>query len=204
MTFARGPVFLMAVRVLGSAAPVSADPALGLSIDGATWTSDLTVPLFDPDTRWVPGDTRDATFQVRNQSGDTAVLSVDILGTAIHTLLDTGDLTVSARGGGGVWRDVSTPGTHRLVSDVKERSGASSPVDVIVAFSPAATNQSMLLALDLRFHIRLTQSVAAAPASGDLPGTGGQPTWVLLLGVAMAAIGLTMTSRDQEKDVTHV
>jgi hypothetical protein len=205
MTLAGWHVLLMTVLVIGTAGPASADPELGLSVDGASWTSDLTVALFDPDIRWVPGDTRSATFQVRNHSGDPAVLTVDVFSTEAHTLLDNGDLTISASGGGGAWRDVSTPGTHRLVSLVGIRPGASSPGDIVVAVSPAATNQSMRRDLDLRFRVRLTQgSVAVGPRAEDLPGTGGPPAWVLLLGVTMTTAGIALTSRNTQKEVAHV
>lgn len=204
MTIVRWPVLLMTLLLMGPAMPVSADPELGLSVDGVAWTSDLTAPLFDPDIRWVPGDTRTATFHVRNGSGDPAVLSVDVLGAQTHTLLETGDLTISAKGGGGPWRDVSTPGTHRLVSDVTIQSGAGTLVEVAAAFSTAADNQSMRRELDLRFRIRLTQGAAVSgPGAEDLPGTGGPPAWVLLLGLTLTAAGILRLSRTTPKEDAH-
>ena len=204
MTFTRRSVFLMALLVLGSTAPADADPELELTVDGVTCGSDLTVPLFDPDIRWVPGDTRSATFQVRNSSGDPARLSVDILGTAVDTLLDTGRLSVSARGGGSPWQAISTPGTHRLVSAVKVGPGASSPIDVVVAFSPAASRQSMRQDLDLRFRLRLTQMASAGDTGVvDLPDTGGLPAQFLLLGAALAVAGIHQITRTSRKGLTH-
>lgn len=206
MTFTRRSAFLIAALLVGSAAPAVADaePDVELSVDGVTWGPDLTVPLFDPDIRWVPGDTRSATFRVRNSSGDPARLSVDVLGTAVHSLLDTGSLTVAARGGGGAWKVISTPGTHRLVSAVPVAPGGSSRVEIVVAFSAAAANQSMRQDLDLRFRLRLTQ---AAPEGHtgvhDLPDTGGPPPQFLLLGAALAVAGIHQITRTSRKGATH-
>ena len=43
--------------------------ALQLSLDGVTWTESIRQPLFDPDTRCVPGDTRTARFFVPATAG---------------------------------------------------------------------------------------------------------------------------------------
>ncbi|VXB39964.1 hypothetical protein [Aeromicrobium sp. 9AM] len=197
-------VVALTVLVIGAASPAAADTEIGLSVDGATWAPTLTAPLFDPDLRWVPGDTRSATFYVRNQSDDVATLSVDVLGTALHTLLDTGDLRISARGDGIDWRATSRPGTHRLVSDVAVPAGASTPIDVTVALAPGSSNESMRRQLDLRFRLSLTQRSAVGPDGGGLPDTGAPGAWDLVLGIALVAGGIIATSRRPEREDAHV
>ncbi len=197
-------VVALMVLVMGAASSAAADTEIGLSVDGATWAPSLTVPLLDSGIRWVPGDTRSATFYVRNQSGDPATLSVDVLGTALHSLLDTGDLTVSARGEEIAWRATTRPGTHRLVSDVAVPPHASTPIDVTVAFAPASSNESMRRQLDLRFRLSLTQGSVVGPAAGGLPDTGAPGAWGLVLGIMLVAGGIIATSRRQEREDTHV
>jgi hypothetical protein len=197
-------VAALTVLVLSAASPAAADTEIGLSVDGATWAPSLTAPLFDPNLRWVPGDTRSATFYVRNQSDDSATLSVDVLGTALHSLLDTGDLTVSARGDEIDWRATSRPGTHRLVSDVAVPPGASTPIDVTVAFAPGSSNESMRRQLDLRFRLTVTQGSAVGPDAGGLPDTGAPGAWDLVLGVMLVAAGIVATSRRPEREDAHV
>src|SRR5688500_2768336 len=116
MTFRRRLLVVTTLVVL-TATPVHAADELHLSRDGVAWAPDLGAPLFDSSVRWVPGDERTESFFVRNQSGQDGRLSIDILATATHTLLDTGDLSINAQGAGGDWTSITTSGTHRLLSD---------------------------------------------------------------------------------------
>lgn len=194
-------VLLMAALVAVTAGPAGADPEIGLSRDGTSWASSLGAPLFDSGIRWVPGDSRVASFFVRNESADPAELSVDVLGSRIDSLLDTGDVTISAQGGSGGWREISTAGTHQLVSDVAARSGAAARVSVKVDFDPASTNMSMRRDLDLRFRVRLIQAaVAVDDDNGLLPGTGAPALWPAFIGLALLAGGLSLTSRRRERN----
>ena len=63
-----------AALILLTATPAVAADEIGLSSDGFSWGSTLPQPLFDPAFRWVPGDRETASFWVRNQSGDGALL----------------------------------------------------------------------------------------------------------------------------------
>ncbi|MCW2830435.1 MAG: hypothetical protein JWP31_1127 [Aeromicrobium sp.] len=191
--------------VLVSGSPAAADPDVGLSNDGSSWGSELTRPLFDPPVTWVPGRHETSGFYVRNESEHDARVSVDLLGSTVDSLMTTGDLTVSARGDGEPWRDVSTPGTRRLVSGVRLRAGGSTRVDVAVAFTPAARNDSQTTQLDLDFRVRLVQQQPTArdgAEDGLLPDTGAPPLGTLVVASALVIGGLLLTSgrRAEEED----
>ena len=193
--------------------PASAAGELGLSPDGATWGSALPGPLFDPSFRWVPGDSEVRSFYVRNQSGDDGVLDVTLLTGPVETLIDTGDLKISAKVGNGDYTAAGTAGSHRLINQVPVPSGAVRKISVKVDFDPASTNQSQRLRLDFHFNVDLSQdtSVVQPPtdnggngnggngANGNggngngLPGTGTTiEPWMLLVGAGLVASGLGM------------
>ncbi|NRQ50535.1 LPXTG cell wall anchor domain-containing protein [Aeromicrobium stalagmiti] len=203
---------LALVLILGAALPAAADPEVGLSDDGVTFGPRLTEPLYDPAVVWVPGDERVRTFYVRNESDDDARLSIDVLGSTVDSLMDTGDLSVSARGDGGPWQGVSTAGTHRLVSGVDLPSGDVSRVDVEVALDPTSVNSSQRRRLDVDFRVRLVQKPAGVedagetvdPPDGLLPDTGGPVTWVVLVAACLIGGGTILTSRRHEKEDSHV
>lgn len=205
---------LAAVLVLLlTAAPAHAAGELGLSRDGVTWTPQLTDPLFDSSVRWVPGDVRSESFFVRNQSSAGGRLSIDILGTSIHTLLDTGDVDIDAQGAGGAWVVVSSPGTYRLLSEGSVPAGSVREVAVTVHFDPASTNVSQLKSLELAFRVNLVQDVAADGSdgpdgadgdddgSGILPDTGAPSAWWAIVGVATLSLGVGATRRARPREV---
>jgi len=202
----------MAALLVLTGAPAHAADELMLSRDGVTWTPELVDPLFDASVRWVPGDVRTESFYVRNESEQAGRLSIDILGTPVHTLLDTGDLDIDAQGAGGAWASVSTPGTHRLLSDGSVPADSARRVDVTVQFDSASTNVSQLKSLELEFRVGLVQNVdedgsdsdgadgsddsdESDDASGLLPDTGAPSTWWALGGVVTLGIGILMTRR---------
>ncbi|MCW2753001.1 MAG: hypothetical protein JWQ32_412 [Marmoricola sp.] len=160
---------------LGFQGSAQAAGELGLSPDGTHWAATLPNPLFDPAFRWVPGDSEVASFFVRNQSADAAVLDVTMLTGPLQTLIETGDLTVGASVDSGPFTDVSTPGTQALIRQVPVASGASHKINVRVTFDPASTNQSQSTQLDLRFTVALTQAASVQPpTNGGGTGHGGQ------------------------------
>jgi hypothetical protein len=206
---------LVAALVLTlTAAPAHAADELGLSRDGVTWAPELADPLFDSSVRWVPGDVRAESFFVRNQTALDGRLSIDILGTSIHTLLDTGDLDIDAQGAGGAWVAVSTPGTHRLLSEGSVPAGSARKVVVTVRFDSASTNASQLKSLELAFRVRLVQDVAGDGSddpggsgdSGDgssiLPGTGAPSMWWGIAGLMTLGIGVVATRRARPREVS--
>lgn len=195
---------LSAVTIAG---PAHASDEIGLSLDGVTFSSSLSEPLFDPDFRWVPGDEQTRTFYVRNQSRDGADLAVDVLGNKVDSLLGTGDLTIRARGNLGTWHDLDDPGTHRLVDSVGLEASDVARVDVAVSFAGGSSNQSQLRRLELDFRIGLGQDIAeldGGDGGGLLPATGGPALAVLVTGLALVGAGLTVASRRREKEEHHV
>jgi hypothetical protein len=183
-------------------APSSAANELGLSPDGVTWGDALPGPLFDPAFRWVPGDSEIRTFYVRNQSSDDGVLNVTLLTGPVETLVDTGDLRVSARVGSDAYTSATAAGAHLLVNQVPVAAGEVRKVSVKVDFDPASTNQSQQLRLDLHFKVSLTQDTTAVqpPSNGGngnggggagLPNTGTVLTpWMLLLAGVLVGSGI--------------
>jgi len=196
---------LLAWLMPGAAA---AGGELGLSADGETWGRNLPSPLFDPAFRWVPGDHETASFWVRNQSDDPGVLDVTIVGSAVDSLIRTGDLTVRVVMESGAAGSTSTTGRHALVRSLPVARGQFERVDVTVDFDRASTNESEVKNLNLAFEVRLTQDNADGDGGtddsddesddrhddrdGGLPGTGGTSWWVLALGVAVTSAGFVL------------
>ena len=149
------------------ASPALAADELGLSRDGTTWSGSLDGPLFDPAFRWVPGDEEIESFFVRNQSRDGGDLEIDLLGTPVDSLMETGDLEVSTRVDGGPWVGVSETG-YQPLSRARVAAGDSQRVDVRVRFDPTSANQSMETRFAFDFRVRLSQALP-----GDRDGDGG-------------------------------
>lgn len=171
------PAFIAAALLLTTASSALADDRIALSRDGEVWSTQLSEPLFDPDVRWVPGDTRTESFFVRNESPESAELSIDLLGSAVDGLVKTGDLTVMASGGGSGWTETDESGTQRLVSNVGVGSASGTRVDVTVAFDADAVNVSQTLGFELDLRVNLQESLPgtsepATPADGDGDGAG--------------------------------
>ena len=220
---------LMAAFFLTAATPASAaDVRLGLSRDGVTFTPTLGQPLFDGAFRWVPGDVQTRTFFVRNQSSDPAELSIDVLAAQVDELIETGDLTVSARSGSDPFTDVSEGGEHRLVTWVPQSAGQVRQVDVKVAFDPTSTNQSQTRSLDLDLRVLLRQTgagptptpepptepdgdsavspsdAANGASDGILPNTGAPAFWTAFAGMAFVIAGLIVALSRREEEDSHV
>lgn len=213
------------VAALGPAAPASAANELGLSSNGTTWSATLPTPLFDPAFRWVPGDVEESSFYVRNQSSETGVLRVDMMDTAVRSLMETGDLEVAARVGAADWVAVTTAGAQTLVEDEQIPAGGVRRVDVRVSFDPLSPNTSQAQLFDLRFDVNLSQEASVLPPAGpgdgdgdgsgtdnngNLPGTGSTLSrGLLLLAVTLCAGGLGLVGfgrRDRdskERQTTH-
>jgi hypothetical protein len=178
---------------------------LGVSADGVHWMSSITDPLFDESMVWVPGDSEAAPFYVRNQGGSPGDLTVDILGSRVGDLMDSGDLHVTATGGGGAWTTVSEGGKHRLLSTPRVPAGHVVAVHVTVAFDFASGNDTQLRAADLRFWVTLTQSTSTGSGGGHdgngsgLPGTGAPDLrWYAALSSVLIGTGLAIVSRRHE------
>jgi hypothetical protein len=141
---------------LGYAAPASADPRVGLSVDGITWVEHLTTPLLDPDFVWVPGESQVATLYFRNQSGQRADGHAEVTVGPEDAVLAAA-LDVRTRYDGGSWTDGSTGPTVPLVDGQVVR------LDVEVTFDPLAGNATMLRQVPL--DVRVLLSGEDAPGS---------------------------------------
>ena len=191
---------VLAIGLVLISGPASAADEIGLSRDGITFTSSLSGSLFDSAFIWVPGDVESETFYVRNQGGDTARLTVDILGEQISDLIETGDLHVTATSGSHS-HTISTPGDHRLLSIPGVAANQIVPVTVTVAFDQASTNETQLLSSDLTFRINLKQTSAVLgegdeDGDGLLPDTGAlTPLWLAGLAAICIGSGAALISR---------
>lgn len=215
----RTVVTLLSVLTLTFALAGSASAAgeLGISRNGVDFGASLD-NLFAPDMIWVPGDVRTETFYVRNQGGTPAQLSIDILGSRAASLIDTGDLLITATAAGGTARPAADRRQRRILrlEDVVDRQVV--PVTVTVAFADTSANESQLLSTELRFRVNLTQtgevrgaeatrgrSGANRDADGLLPDTGA-PDFLLLGTLAMICLGAGTTfisRRTPTKGASH-
>ena len=205
-------VALAVTLVVAGRSSAGAADEIGLSLDGVHWSSSITAPLFDPSVHWVPGDTQTATFYVLNRGGTPADLTVDLLDPGAQDLLDSGDLHVTATGGGGTWEVVSQGGQHRLLTRPDLADGESAPIDVTVAFDADSTNATQVQSAELVFRITLSEAVNGGTDGGsgeggdgsNLPGTGSpQPHWLVMLGAGLVMAGLALVVR-RRGEPTHV
>lgn len=188
------------------AAPALAAGELGLSLDGHLWTQSISTPLFDRSFRWVPGDSQTETFFVRNQGGSRGDLTVDIISTTASSLIESGDLHVTAKGGGGAWTTVSQGGTHRLLTEADVADGQVNAIKVTVSLDSTSINNTQLLASELTFRITLRES-AASGSNAVLPDTGA-PNLLLFLALSAlfvgAGLGLVTRRSETTREVHHV
>lgn len=197
----RRPGRLLSVTLLLAAAsstPATAAGELGLSVDQVHWSSTISTPLFDDSMRWVPGDSENATFFIRNQGGSTGVLTIDILGSSVGDLIDSGDLHITAKGGGGEWTSVSASGRRRLLTAPDVADGRVVPILVDVSFDSTSDNQTQVRSSALAFLVTLTESVPG-DGTGTLPGTGApEVCFFAALSAILLGTGLSFVTRRSE------
>jgi hypothetical protein len=199
----RRPALLLgvvaAVLVAGPVGPAAAagrPSALGVSVDGRSWSSDLGQPLFDPSAVWVPGDVHTASFSVRNQTVDGGRLSLRVDASDPQSLLGAPDLTLSARVAGGDW--VALPDDrafHELAGVLG--AGRVARVDLRASFDAASPDSSQLKALAIRFRALLVRDVAVsggpAHAAPGVPGllafTGAPLRGMVGAGLVLLTLG---------------
>lgn len=215
-TLRRILVTVVAALVVLTPSPASAADDIGLSRDGVTFTEKLSAPLFDPEVRWVPGDTRIEQFFVRNDGPSDGVMMIAaVLGADDPLLADdqlaADDILIEARADGGEWVEVATGVTSSNLSDRRVERGVVAQVDVRATFDPASTNQSQAKVLELDFLVNLSdalddevRSEAVSDRGGALPGTGATWTWWHMALAAMAiGGGLGLIRRRAEEEVPH-
>ncbi|WP_155896935.1 hypothetical protein [Curtobacterium sp. UNCCL17] len=175
------------------------------------WAPDITSPLFDPGTRWVPGDRRHASFFVRNDGEADADLAVTIRAEDPNGLIagNAIDLTVSTP---------HRPGIAPPTTLGRLARGSSERVDVAAVFHGTASNATMRKLLRFSVVVDLagiptgaTNATSAAgqvsdgrpasdadpmPRTGLLAYTGSEQLWTLLVvGLTTLAIGLATLIR---------
>lgn len=191
-------LFIMLISV-GTTAPAHAAGELGLSVDGVTWVQSINTPLFDSSMKWVPGDSESVVFYLRNQGGSAGNLTVDVIGSKAGRLLDSGDLHITATGGGGDWQVVSRSGQHRLLTAPNIADQAVVPITVSATFDQSSTNDTQLSSANVRFLVSLSQAAAVDDDGAGLPDTGAPN---LLPYAALSAIllgtGLGFVTRRSE------
>lgn len=150
--------------------PAGTDDELVLSVDGSSWAPDIGTALFGEDFVWVPGDVEAGTLYARNISGEaataTATVVLDAGADGSATAL-ADELHVRTRLGSGPWTD----GVRS--ADVVLGPQEVLPIDVEVAFDPAATNASMRQSVGLDVLVTLAGDVAGGGV--DDPGAGAGP-----------------------------
>lgn len=177
---------MLAAAVLLVAHPTGAVAADGISLsrDGESWAAELPAPLFSDQVRWVPGDSRTEDVLVRNDSGDSARMHIDLVSGADDELLRGGDLEIATRIDGGEWTTANGPGAHEL-SEAGIGPGGVRTVEVRVALPWSSPNLTQEMTLD--FDLRVTLVGSEASDESILSATGGTPD-PPLIGSAVVAI----------------
>ncbi len=198
---------MTAILLSASAAQAAAESELQLSVDGVLWVNSIDGPLFDAAMRWVPGDSESVTFYLRNNGGTSADLTIDVIGSKAGKLLDSGDLHITAEGGGGEWTIVSEPGQHRLLTAPDIADEVVEPITVSASFDKSSTNDTQLTAANLRFIVTLSQSADVAGEGDLLPDTGAPD---VVLYAALSAIllgtglGFVRRRNEAQREAHHV
>lgn len=162
-------VALASGALLLTPAAAHADDELSLSLDGATWTPDITAPLFDPAMRWVPGDVETATFFVRNNAPQGARLDVTLRPDGQESLLDDGWVSVVVRTPAREGEATTGPGPSTVLVDAPVPGSQVVPVEVEVTFDEDAPNGTRLRSASLGFDVVLTQTQEIGGGSEEDP-----------------------------------
>ena len=220
-----GAALLAVVSVLGLAVPATAAGHLQLSSNGATWGNNLSAPLFDPAFRWVPGDSQTASFYIRNQTGQDAVLDLIMLPAQYGDLMKSGDLTVSGQVDGGTWVGAtSADNSHFLITSAPVPGKAVRKINIRIDMTGSSSNATQDRQVGLAFDVALTQgkAIVLAPTQGGghghgtggkdpnaLPKTGNDVSpLMILLAVLLCAGGAALavlSQRDgtKEREISH-
>ena len=145
-----------AALVQAAAAP---DGAVELSVDGSTWSQDVTTPLFDPAFVWVPGDVETGTLYVRTRACAAATGEATVTVGPEEAELAR-DLDTRTRVDGGAWSaGTSTPAFTVGRGDVAR-------IDVEVTFDPASGNASQSRTVPLDVIVTLACDEGPGPTPG--------------------------------------
>lgn len=222
-----GTVLAVAASLLlGSGASVAsaatAPERVEVSVDGVHWAPALPGPLFDPSTRWVPGDTRTASFYFRT-SADAGRTWIAMTATDPDQLMARGDLHIEAHADGATWQPLAGTGQPQRIGSAQH--GQAVPVTVRATLDWSAENISQLSTADLAFTV-LAEGVDEPETPGvtgpgmkapSAPGTNHAPSHpsgkrpalamtgvaglgqALGWGLVLVAIGFLMRARPRRK-----
>lgn len=212
-----GVITLMA---FSAASTAHAADEIGLSNDGVTWSSSLPKPLFDPDFRWVPGDSETASFYVRNQGPSGAMMTIEARSADSDKLMSNDDIAMKARVDGGDWVALANGIPTASLTSRGIRRGENVRVDVNAVFISSSPNRSQTKELDINFRVHLQDWVAAnggtgsggtggngngngSGVTGALPDTGAQiAAWMLGAGVILTVLGSLVVARRDRDEVS--
>lgn len=200
--FVLGVVATLALVTSGIGAPAWADDEVGLSLDGATWSSELNAQLFDPGFRWVPGDVETAAFWVRNRGPSGATLTIALQADDPDRLLAPQDFAIDARAGQGRWVSLANGVPSEELTAQSIAQGDQARVELRVAFSTASQNQSQLRRLPLRFRVRLSEGRPSgdSPRADELPAAGAAASvWLVWVAAGMIGSGLALVLRSRTR-----
>ncbi|MCL1870776.1 MAG: hypothetical protein FWF90_10230 [Promicromonosporaceae bacterium] len=202
LALAAAPV--AAATAASGAAPPSG--AVEVSVDGTTWSTATTTPLFDPAVLWVPGDVRTGTLYARTRACDAAS------GEARATFGQGGpdlaaDLRVRTRVDGGPWTSGQTSRGFTVPP------GAPTRLDVEVTFDPASGDESQGEGAPLTVTVTVSCDQVAAPGpspvtpqagqagSGLLPRTGIEVARTVLAAAALVVSGVWLVLATRRRAV---
>lgn len=191
----RASLLPLVLLLVWSPLPAQAADEIGLSRDGVTWVDELSVPLFEPERRWVPGDDETRSFWIRNKGPSGAEMTVEAWSSSGDTVL-AADVALSARVDGGPWQSLALQRRSTNLTVEPLGVGRGARVDLRATFDPASVNQTQRLVLPLTLRITLAEAFAdrgrgpGTDHGGLLPGTGATLGWMaLLLALALVLVG---------------
>lgn len=185
-----------ALAVLAPSTAQAADE-IGFSNDGVTWSSSLPNPVFDPAFRWVPGDSRTASFFVRKDGPSTALMTIEARSADTDELLAVDDIDLQARVVGGSWVAIENGIASGPLTQGSIARGDVVQIQVNATFDPNSSNQSQSKRLPLSFTVTLTDALESVSAGGGLlPSTGAKiGFWPLTLALGASVVGGALLAR---------
>lgn len=154
-------MLLAAVLVFEPATAVQQWSPIQVSRDGRAWSSRMAQPLFAAPVALVPGSQRDASFQVRNSSSDTARLKMHLVAGgdwawwARSRTASQDHVRIYLRTGNGPWRQIMSRSWIKPALTL--RPGQRQGFQVRVALPEAAKTVAQKRSMTFSIRLRLTQ-----------------------------------------------